>query len=265
MTIADNLQTLIDCKADMKSAIEEKGVTVSGGLSTYADAIRRIEGGGVLSKFQNGTTFNRSSCTTIPPIDISEMTNLDWLFQDCTQLTSIPQLNTTHIDCMYGTFSGCVRLTDIPILDVSNCDCFKWTFNATKIKQVPLTNMNKLKSLTGMFTSCTELTSIPLMDCANVVDCDNMCYMCSNLVDIAGFKNLGKYNAITLELMFKEAPKISRQSCINIFNNLYDRKSAGYSVKEIDFDNAVLNRLSSDDIAIATKKGWTVRAVSGFN
>ena len=43
MSIADKLQDLIDAKADMKSAIESKGVEVTGGLSTYADAIRDIE------------------------------------------------------------------------------------------------------------------------------------------------------------------------------------------------------------------------------
>ena len=41
-TIADKLQDLIDAKADMKSAIESKGVTPTGGLSTYADAISQI-------------------------------------------------------------------------------------------------------------------------------------------------------------------------------------------------------------------------------
>lgn len=41
-TIADKLQDLIDAKAGMKSAIEEKGVEVTGGLVTYADAITSI-------------------------------------------------------------------------------------------------------------------------------------------------------------------------------------------------------------------------------
>ena len=46
MSIADKLTLLINTKQDIKSAISEKGVEVTGGMTTYADAIRRIENGG---------------------------------------------------------------------------------------------------------------------------------------------------------------------------------------------------------------------------
>ena len=46
MSIADKLTLLINTKQDIKSAISEKGVEVTGGMTTYADAIRRIESGG---------------------------------------------------------------------------------------------------------------------------------------------------------------------------------------------------------------------------
>lgn len=42
MTTAEYLDTLIDCKEDMKSAIIEKGGSPSGGLTTYADAINSL-------------------------------------------------------------------------------------------------------------------------------------------------------------------------------------------------------------------------------
>ena len=43
MNTAEYLNTLIECKEDMKAAIEERGITITGGLSTYADAIEEIE------------------------------------------------------------------------------------------------------------------------------------------------------------------------------------------------------------------------------
>lgn len=42
MTTADRLNDLITAKEDMKSAIEEKGVEVTGGLTSYADAINSL-------------------------------------------------------------------------------------------------------------------------------------------------------------------------------------------------------------------------------
>lgn len=41
-TIAENLQSIINAKADIHSAILERGSTPTGGLSTYAEAIRKI-------------------------------------------------------------------------------------------------------------------------------------------------------------------------------------------------------------------------------
>lgn len=45
-TIAENLQTIKDSTEAIKQAIIDKGVTISGGLTTYADAIKNISGGG---------------------------------------------------------------------------------------------------------------------------------------------------------------------------------------------------------------------------
>lgn len=42
MTTAEYLNDLITAKEDMKSAIEEKGVEVTGGLTSYADAINSL-------------------------------------------------------------------------------------------------------------------------------------------------------------------------------------------------------------------------------
>ena len=45
-TIAENLQTIKDSTEAIKHAIIDKGGTISGGLTTYADAIKNISVGG---------------------------------------------------------------------------------------------------------------------------------------------------------------------------------------------------------------------------
>lgn len=45
-TIAENLQTIKDSTEAIKQAIIDKGSTISGGLTTYADAIKNINSGG---------------------------------------------------------------------------------------------------------------------------------------------------------------------------------------------------------------------------
>ena len=56
--IADKLQDLVTAKADIKAAIESKGVTPTGGLSTYADAISQIYS--TNSKSYIGISFENS-------------------------------------------------------------------------------------------------------------------------------------------------------------------------------------------------------------
>lgn len=45
-TISENLVKLAEIKSDLKSAITEKGQTVNDDFSTYAEAVRKISGGG---------------------------------------------------------------------------------------------------------------------------------------------------------------------------------------------------------------------------
>lgn len=69
MTTADYLNELIDCKEDMKSAIEEKGATVTGGLTSYADAIERIVPPVVdVEMFDGGWTVNYSGSELTEPL-----------------------------------------------------------------------------------------------------------------------------------------------------------------------------------------------------
>ena len=58
MSIANEIQRLQSAKANIKSAIEEKGVTVGDGtIDTYAEKISQISSGG------GGTEVNMGTCT----------------------------------------------------------------------------------------------------------------------------------------------------------------------------------------------------------
>lgn len=85
MSIADKLQELIDSKADMKSAIAEKGVEVEGGLVTYADAIRQIQqGSGEGSDIDwSGVRFGGSKRFPLPPEELYKCGNMDYMFTGC--------------------------------------------------------------------------------------------------------------------------------------------------------------------------------------
>lgn len=250
MSISDRLQELISCKSDIKTAIEEKGVSVTGGLSTYADAIREI--GGEWTP-DDGITFAYSLCTYFPKFNAVNITDMSGMFRNCNLLKSAPELETGHVTSMYQMFQYCDGLTTIPQYDTSSCT-----------------------DLQAMLFNCRRLESIPLLEAG---ECRNISSILSGtypITDIGGFKDLGKamwtwippnslygepgyYVKVRTGYAFNQCREITRESCLNIFNNLYDvRENPGGYTGYLNFEPEVVDRLSEEDIAIATQKGWVV-------
>ena len=125
-----------------------------------------------------------------PLLDTSNVTNMRYMFRDCTLLTAIPQLNTSNVSDMYGVFHSCTSLITISQLDTSDA-----------------TNMS------AMFYGCSSLTAIPQLNTSNVtgvsytfLGCDslsndslnNILAMLTNAIKITSNKTL-KYVGLSAE------------------------------------------------------------------
>lgn len=133
------------------------------------------------------------------------------------------------------------------------------------IKQIPLIDTSDYTSMSYMFSSYTSLTTIPLLDTNNVTNMNNTFYSCFSLTTVGGFTNLGQaysttesanYGNYTLNLSSSE--KLTHESLMNIINNLYDIKTKGCNAQKLILGTTNLKKLTSEEIAIATEKGWTV-------
>lgn len=218
-TIADKLQDLIDAKADMKAALEEKGVEVTGGLSTYADAVHEIvQITDDYTKIKFGYNTDRVS---LPEWDTSEYTDLSWMYVDCMSLINAPELNTSKAETTFGMFWQCQQLSYVPLYDFGN------------VKDV--TDMFEMSSL---HNNVTYEGFKDLGKQADLIGTERMFY----------FNSTG--NPAT-------GQNVTLQSRINVINNLYDRASTGYSILSINL-GASSEQLPDDIIAIATNKGWII-------
>lgn len=83
-----------------------------------------------------------------------------------------------------------------------------------------------------------------------------MLYRCYNLTNLGGFLNLGKATTKQMTLSLSSSSKLTTESVLNIFNNLYS-VDASLGCK-IELNSTVYGNLTEDQIAIATNKGWTV-------
>ena len=194
MSIATEISRIQSAKADIKAAIEAKGVTVPSSATidyygTYINNIPSVGGDNTLIKSIKiedftGTTFNRSTsyitsvtipdsvtsiayaafqnCTSLASIDIpSGVTSIGSnVFQNCTSLTSINIPSGVTSISNYAFYS-CYGLTSISIPSgVTNIG------NYTFANCTGLTSINIPSGVTSIgsnaFQNCISLTSITI-------------------------------------------------------------------------------------------------------
>lgn len=157
MNTAEYLNTLIECKEDMKSAIEERGITVTGGLSTYADLIKNN-----ITDAVSGFCFAKSTFETSPNIDTSNRSDFSELYYQCYNLKSVPELDTSNAVNMSEMFYACSELTSVPNLECGKVTNAYWMFACCyKLEDIyGLHDLGKEKNLntTWMFLQCDSLT-----------------------------------------------------------------------------------------------------------
>lgn len=212
-----------------------------------------------------------SSCHSlveIPALNTSNVTNMGLMFVECESLTTVPLLNTSNVTEMGGMFSGCHSLVEIPTLDTSKGKFLAAMFaGCSSLKQIPLLNTKSCTNINGMFEGCTSLETVPILDASNVGDISKIFKDCPSLVMLGGLKNLGmSYSSAyyihenkreyTLDLSY--SPLLTHDSLMNIINNLYDIKSKGVKPQTLQLGDTNKAKLTAEEIAIATNKGWNV-------
>lgn len=123
MSIANEIQRLQSAKADIKSAIEEKGVTVGNGtIDTYAEKISQISSGG------GGAEINMGTCTVkfvVPYInqfycfgyEQVQDGNISYMFENTRATTATTTTITKTVRCDSVLFMQSSMVYDVDITD----------------------------------------------------------------------------------------------------------------------------------------------------
>lgn len=206
--------------------------------------------------------------SSVPALNTSNVTNMGSMFVGCESLTTVPLLNTSNVTEMGGMFSGCHSLVEIPALDTSKAKFLSAMFaGCSSLKQIPLLNTKSCTNINGMFEGCTSLETVPILDASNVGDISKIFKDCPSLVMLGGLKNLGmdyssayyvpaNKSEYTLDLSY--SPLLTHDSLMNVINNLYDIKSKGVKTQTLQLGDINKAKLTVEEIAIATNKGWNV-------
>ena len=143
--------------------------------------------------------------------DTSKVTNMDWMFYECSSLTSLDLSNfdTSKVTDMSAMFYGCSSLT---ALDVSNFDTSKVTDMSTmfsfcsSLTALDLSNFDtsKVTNMSRMFSGCSSLTALDLssFDTSKVTSMLNMFYNCKALKTITVSEKFVTDNVTNSDYMF---------------------------------------------------------------
>lgn len=179
-----------------------------------------FEAGG---KCSNSTATSFEGCWQFS--DTANVTSMSSMFYDCSNLTTVPLFDTSKVTNMASMFFYCSSLATVPLFDTS-----------------------KVTNMSTMFSSCSSLSTVPLFDTANVYAMSSMFYNCSNLEEIHMIN-------INADLDISASTKFTREALLEIIGNLKAQTSGS---RKLTMGSTNLAKLTDDDKAIATNKGWTL-------
>lgn len=213
MSVADEIIRLQTAKADIKNAIEEKGVIVGDGtIDTYAEKINEIQGGGGgsfdegyeagrLAYIDSLTGFyfffaNNQNMDLWDDIkkhkDFTGVSSIQYMFLQNTQIESFEFLETMRYQTMlHGLFQGCTNLKTVSGFEKSGG-----------------------VALTSMFDGCSSLYNAGIINFENVVVASRAFQSCSAL------KEIRIDGTIKASLDFKDCKSLSKASITSIVNAL---------------------------------------------
>lgn len=204
--------------------------------------------------------------TTIPQLDTSNVTNMSQMFVMASNLTTIPKLNTSKVTNMLSMFNTCSSLITIPLLDTSNVTDISQMFrDCSKLTTIPQLNTSKVTNMYMLFRNCTSLESVPLLDAHMVTWIEQIFYNISKLTTLGGLQNLGQAYSTTASANYRDyklslsnSLNLTHDSLMNVINNLYDIATKGVKTQQLVLGSDNIAKLTADEIAIATNKGFSV-------
>ncbi len=223
-----------------------------------------------LSSFDTSNVSNISymfqNCTALQSLnlssfDTSNVSNIQYMFKGCANLESVDLSNfdTSDVRDMRYMFSGCTTLQslDLSSFDTSNVEYMSYMFqNCTALQSLDLSgwDTSKVTQCTSMFDGCVNLQSLDLSS-FDVEHIKSNTYLktiinnCTALVDFQAPKNING------NLDVSTCTALSHDSLMSVINNLVTTTST----KTLTLGSTNLAKITDEEKAIATSKGWTVK------
>lgn len=199
-----------------------------------------------------------------------ESTTLYNTYKGDAKMVYAPAIDTSNVTSMYSAFSGCTKLEYMPDYETSNVVNYEYfCADCSNLKRVPKISMKHLSkepfmdaSYNGykMFYNCGSVVTMGgFVDCEHIIWGSNSYQPFSNKKALENILEMGtiKYN-----IMLSNSSKLTVDSLMIVINALYDFTGKGESIGDrsgkLYLGSTNLAKLSDEQKAIATNKGWTL-------
>ena len=207
--------------------------------------------------------------------------NIKWAVYMFSQVDStvldLRNLNTESTVDMNHMFTSCSSITDLDLssFNTKNVKHMYYMFyNCRYLENLNLGNnfdTSNVINMEYMFSDCKSLKTIPMLKADSCININSVFDHANKLANFGGFENLGKAytyrssNYYMYSLNLNYANSFTHDSLINIINGLYDL-NLSYDVanggtlypQNLSLGNTNKSKLTEEEIAIATNKGWNV-------
>lgn len=177
------------------------------------------------------------------------------LFKGNTTMTDLPaKLHEERFTSMYCFCRGCTALSYVGRLNTANVTDFVYAFyGCTSLTEIDSIDTSSAKSVGEMFHNCSSLVRINApLDVSNVTSqLDTTFTGCSNLLE------LRFTGTINVDIWLSGAWRLSVESLLSALNALADLTATDIT-KKITLGARNKAKLTEEQLAIATAKGWTL-------
>lgn len=203
--------------------------------------------------FSQKTNFSRcwyycSSLTSFPMIDTSKGTNFQYAWNNCSKLTEFPALDMGNGTDFSGAWGNCTSLTEFPALDLSSGTNFSYAWQyCSSLTEFPMLDLSSGTNFLNAWYRCSALTTIGQLDLSNGTSFTNAWSGCSSLTTLGGF------GAIKVSINLSASTLLTVESIMNVIN-----QAATVTGKTMTLGSTNLAKLTDEQKAVATSKGWTL-------
>lgn len=139
-------------------------------------------------------TFYMCSFSSIPLMDTSSVTSMQYTFGGNTSLTSVPLFDTSNVTDFTHMFAECSALTSAPAFDMSSAvDVSYMFYRCSGLITAPAMSTGSISNFRYMFSNCTSLTSVPQYTMTSATNTNYMFSECPNVASGA----LSLYNSVS--------------------------------------------------------------------